>query len=100
MKAKIHPQYYVEATVICACGNTFKIGSTVEVIHVELCSKCHPFFTGEQRFVDQKSVIQRFEERRKNAKSYQVEKAKKIQQKEDKQNSSSKSLREMLIEAK
>ena len=100
MKANIHPKYYAEATVICACGNTFKTGSTVEIIHVELCSKCHPFYTGEQRFVDQRSAIQRFQEQREQAKNYKVEKAKKIQQKKDRQSSTGKSLRDMLLEAK
>ena len=61
MKTTIHPQYFDQATVICACGNTFKTGSTQEVIKVELCAKCHPFYTGEQRFVDTGSRIQKFQ---------------------------------------
>ena len=51
MKAKIHPSY-VEAVVQCACGNTWQTRSTKERLHVEVCSRCHPFFTGEQRIVD------------------------------------------------
>jgi len=57
MKAKIHPTYYDEAKVVCSCGNTFTVGATVPEIHVELCSKCHPFYTGQQKFVDTASRI-------------------------------------------
>lgn len=60
MRKDIHPKYYPEATVICACGNTFKVGSTKEVIRTDVCSKCHPFFTGEQRIVDTAGQVERF----------------------------------------
>ena len=63
MKDKIHPKYYTEAKVICSCGNTFTIGSTKEVLKVELCSKCHPFFTGERRMVDTAGQVERFKRR-------------------------------------
>ena len=62
MKAKIHPDY-VEATVTCACGNTFETRSTKAKLHVELCSRCHPFFTGEQRIVDTAGRVERFKRR-------------------------------------
>ena len=62
MKKNIHPNY-VEATVTCACGNTFKTKSTEENIQVEVCSKCHPFYTGEQKIVDTENVVKKFEER-------------------------------------
>ncbi len=62
MKPKIHPQY-VEATVVCACGNTFKTRSTKPVLHTEVCSRCHPFFTGEQRIVDTAGRVERFKRR-------------------------------------
>lgn len=62
MKAKIHPDY-VEATVRCACGNTFTVGSTKPALRVEVCSKCHPFFTGEQRIVDTGGRVERFKRR-------------------------------------
>jgi len=52
MKDKIHPKYYDDAKVSCLCGNTFTTGSTRPEIRVEVCSKCHPFYTGEQRIVD------------------------------------------------
>jgi large subunit ribosomal protein L31 len=63
MKPKIHPEYFTDAKVICACGNTFTIGSTRKVVKVELCSKCHPFFTGEQRMVDTLGRVERFKRR-------------------------------------
>ena len=63
MKDKIHPKYYTDAKVICACGNTFTTGSTRKELKVELCSKCHPFFTGEQRIVDTGGRVERFKRR-------------------------------------
>jgi len=60
MKAEIHPTYYPEATVVCACGNTWKTGSTQESIRTDVCSACHPFFTGEQRIVDTEGQVDRF----------------------------------------
>jgi large subunit ribosomal protein L31 len=60
MKKEIHPTYYPEAQVTCACGNTWTTGSTSEVIRTDICSKCHPFFTGEQRIVDTEGQVDRF----------------------------------------
>ncbi len=61
MKNGIHPTYYPDATVICACGNTWKTGSTKKEIHTEVCSKCHPFFTGQQaRLLDVEGQVDRF----------------------------------------
>src|SRR5512135_42493 len=60
MKAKIHPKYYPEAKVICACGNTWTTGATIPEIKVDVCSACHPFFTGEQRIVDTAGQVDRF----------------------------------------
>ncbi len=60
MKAEIHPVFYTDAKVICACGNTWVTGSTKKVIHTDVCSKCHPFFTGEQRIVDTEGQVDRF----------------------------------------
>ncbi len=62
MKTKIHPKY-VEATVVCACGHTFKTRSTKPSLHTEVCSNCHPFFTGEQRIVDTAGRVERFKRR-------------------------------------
>ncbi len=69
MKKDIHPQYYPDATVRCACGNTFKIGATQETIKVEICSACHPFYTGKAKFVDTAGRIEKFEARLKKKKS-------------------------------
>jgi len=63
MKDKIHPKYYTDAKVTCSCGNTFTTGSTRKELKVELCSKCHPFFTGEQRIVDTAGRVERFKRR-------------------------------------
>ena len=60
MKKNIHPTYYPNATVICACCNTWTTGATVEVIHTDVCSACHPFYTGEQRIVDTAGQVERF----------------------------------------
>jgi len=59
VKDSIHPKY-VEATVRCACGEVFKTGSTKENLRVEICSKCHPFFTGKQKFIDSGGRVDRF----------------------------------------
>jgi len=63
MKDKIHPQYYADAKVVCSCGNTFTTGSTRKSLKVELCSKCHPFFTGERRMIDTGGRVGRFKRR-------------------------------------
>jgi large subunit ribosomal protein L31 len=63
MKQEIHPKYYPEAKVTCACGATWKVGSTREEIRVDICSNCHPFFTGEQRIVDTEGQVDRFYKR-------------------------------------
>lgn len=63
MKPKIHPKYYPEARVICACGNTFTVGSTLPELKVDICSACHPFYTGEQRIVDTAGQVDRFMKR-------------------------------------
>ncbi len=61
MKKGIHPEFYPDATVTCACGNTWKTGSTKKEIRTEVCSKCHPFFTGEQaRLIDIEGQVDRF----------------------------------------
>lgn len=59
MKQGIHPEY-VEAVVTCACGNTFKTGSTKDELKVEICSECHPFYTGRQKFAERGGRIEKF----------------------------------------
>jgi large subunit ribosomal protein L31 len=63
VKAKIHPEYYEDAQVVCSCGNTFTVGSTKKLLRVEVCSRCHPFFTGEQRIVDTEGRVERLRRR-------------------------------------
>jgi large subunit ribosomal protein L31 len=63
MKAKIHPKYYPEARIICACGNSYTTGSTSPELKVDICSQCHPFYTGEQRIVDTAGQVDRFMKR-------------------------------------
>ena len=63
MKDKIHPKYYNDAQVICSCGNTVTIGSTKKELKIEMCSKCHPFFTGERRMIDTAGRVERFKRR-------------------------------------
>ncbi len=62
MKAGIHPKF-VEATVTCACGNSFKTASTRQNLRVDVCSNCHPFFTGQQRILDSAGRVERFRKR-------------------------------------
>jgi large subunit ribosomal protein L31 len=63
MKKNIHPTYYNKAKVRCACGNSFETGSTKEFIEVEVCSKCHPFFTGQERMMDTMGRVEKFKTR-------------------------------------
>jgi large subunit ribosomal protein L31 len=71
MKAGIHPEYHEEAVVRCACGNTWTTGSTVTEIRTDVCSACHPFFTGEQRIVDTEGRVDRFYRRLEQARPRQ-----------------------------
>jgi len=63
MKKDIHPKYYPNAQVRCACGNTFTIGSTKEFLEVEICSKCHPFYTGKEKMIDAMGRVEKFRKR-------------------------------------
>ena len=63
MKKDIHPTYYPAAKITCACGNILTVGSTQENIKVDLCSKCHPFYTGKQKIVDSARRVEKFTER-------------------------------------
>lgn len=74
MKAGIHPTYHHDCQVTCACGNKFITGSTLEKIDLEVCSKCHPFFTGQQKFVDTKGRIEKFTKKVETGKTYRAKK--------------------------
>ncbi len=99
MKANIHPKWYEEAEVICACGNIFKVGSTKPQIKVEVCHRCHPFFTGEMKYLDTLGRVEKFQKKQKfgmeQAAKLAEKKKKKLEEKrEDRQ---PKTLREMLL---
>ena len=63
MKKDIHPTYYQKARVTCACGNTFTVGSVKESIETDICSRCHPFYTGQDKMLDKMGQIQKFRKR-------------------------------------
>lgn len=77
MKAKIHPKWYENAKVICACGNTFTIGATVPELKVEVCYKCHPFYTGKMKFVDTAGRVDTFKSKQKKARKKVLSKTEK-----------------------
>jgi large subunit ribosomal protein L31 len=99
MKANIHPKWNHTATVICACGNTFQTGSAQDEIRVDICSACHPFYTGSMKFVDIQGRVDRFTKMRDAAKQKQATSA----TKKDKLNTKKeepKTLKEMLEDEK
>ena len=99
MKKDIHPKYNKNVTVTCACGNKFVTGSTVEVIHVEICHKCHPFWTGAQKFVDTEGRVDKFKKKQQIAKKAKKERIKKLKEKlakEKQKKEAPKSLKEIL----
>lgn len=98
MKASIHPKYNPTAQVVCSCGNMFTVGSTQDSLHIELCNKCHPFFTGQQKFVDTASRIDKFMKKMKAATPGSLKSKKKKGDKKDDQPPLT--LREMLQLAK
>ena len=75
MKAEIQPTYFPEATVTCACGNTWKTGSTQESLRTDVCSACHPFYTGEQRIVDTEGQVDRFYKKLKSHEEFEKAKS-------------------------
>lgn len=95
MKKNIHPQYFNDAKVICTCGNTFITGSTKQTIYVEVCHKCHPFYTGEKRYIDTLGQVEKFQQKQKIAADYQTKYPKK-KAKEQRVKEQPKSLRELL----
>jgi large subunit ribosomal protein L31 len=92
MKSNIHPQWNHQATVKCGCGNTFQTGSTLSDIQVDVCSACHPFYTGETRFVDTQGRVERFMNKRTAAAQNPKAKKKSDKKKQDEP----KSLRDLL----
>ncbi len=84
MKKEIHPTYFADAKVVCACGNTFTTGSTKKELHVEICSNCHPFYTGKQKLVDTARRVEKFRARITKAKKQIVSKKEKFAKKKAK----------------
>ncbi len=84
MKDKIHPTWFPEARVHCACGSTFTSGSTIKDISVEICSACHPLFTGQQKLIDTAGRVDKFNQRAAAAKAKQAEAAARQAAKESK----------------
>jgi len=97
MKNKIHPQFFEDAKVVCACGNTFTTGSTKQEISVEVCYKCHPLYTGEQRFMDIKGRVETFKKKQAVAADYKASNIGK-KKKDKKEEKKVKSLKELLGE--
>ena len=100
MKKDIHPKLNKETEVKCACGNTFTTMSTLDKINVEICSACHPFYTGQQKFVDTEGRIEKFERRMKKVEERKSKTGKTSSGKshDDGEQPSPKSLKEMLSE--
>ncbi len=98
MKTQIHPVYFTNATVVCACGNTFITGSTKQSITVEVCYKCHPLYTGEEKLLDVKGRVDTFQKKQAYAKEYSATHVNKKHKKEIKEEKKVKTLRELLNE--
>lgn len=77
MKKNIHPEYYKKAKLKCACGNEFTVGSTKKELEVEICSACHPFFTGKEKLIDTAGRVEKFKARAAKAKKPSFAKASK-----------------------
>lgn len=99
MKSTIHPQWFSDAKVTCSCGNVFTVGATKAEIHVDICSKCHPFYTGEMKFVDTLGRVERFQQKQVAAAAKAGELAEKKKKKEERVASlkNQKSLKDMLM---
>lgn len=99
MKAQIHPVLFTDAQVICSCGNTFVTTSTKQHITVEVCSKCHPFYTGEHKFIDTQGKVERFKQKQKVAEEMRLKSMNKKTGKKSKQEDNiPKTLKELLSE--
>lgn len=94
MKKKIHPEWYPEAKITCACGHTFTVGSTKSELRVEVCSACHPFFTGKMKYVDTLGRVEKFVAKRKAASQKTLKKKER-----KKQEKAPETLKEMLEKA-
>lgn len=103
MKANLHPVWHDDTKVVCACGNTFTTGSTIPEIRVELCSACHPFYTGTQKFVDTLGQVDRFIKKTESSKIKQEERKRILEvrkTKVQKRQSDRPSLKDLLMQAR
>ncbi len=103
MKANIHPTWYADAKVTCACFESFIRGSTIQAIRVEICSKCHPLFTGQQKYVDTLGQVDRFIKKTEVAKVKQEERKRILEVRKSKVESAKKerpSLKDLLMQAR
>ncbi|NMB57408.1 50S ribosomal protein L31 [Candidatus Beckwithbacteria bacterium] len=96
MKAKIHPKYNHDTKVICACGNVFTTGSTLAEIRVDICSACHPFFTGEMKFVDTQGRVEKFQSKIKQTGKYVSKKQRRATKRMEEIDNTPKTLKDML----
>ena len=81
MKKGIHPEYYKDAEIICACGNVIKTGATKKEMHTEICSACHPFYTGKEKLVDSAGQVDRFKKKMEKFAALKKEAKKKVEAK-------------------
>lgn len=103
MKQGVHPSWYPEAKVTCACGNSFITGSILPEIRVEICSSCHPLFTGQQKFVDTLGQVDRFIKKTEVSKAKQEERKRILEARKSKQEEVKKerpSLKDLLMQAR
>ena len=98
MQTQIHPKFNENTPVSCSCGNKFTTGSIKEEIAVEVCSKCHPFYTGEHKFLDTKGSVDKFLKREKDAVEFMKTRSSKKNKSQNKQEKKTKSLKELLGE--
>lgn len=103
MKTNVHPVWFDNTKVSCACGATFTTGSTQEAIRVDICSQCHPLYTGQQKFVDTLGQVERFQRRQQDAQKKAQERAQIVETRKAKSSdtkSDRPSLRDLLMQAR
>lgn len=103
MKTSIHPTWYSDCKITCVCGNTFTTGSTKPEVRVDICSACHPFFTGQQRFVDTQGKVELFNKAREISQVKRAERVKILENrasKVQKEKSEKPSLKDLLLQAR
>lgn len=103
MQKNIHPVYHNDTKVTCVCGNTFTTGSTLPEIRVEICAACHPFFTGQQKFVDTQGRVEKFQKNQTISTAKKVERAKIVEARTAKESTTKApkaSLKDLLLQAR